>query len=67
MKDEKKIDFVFDVNKQLQQQIKESKLIKYALAASIVIGGVLALGVAMKVLSYAIGNYNVLKKNIYDH
>lgn len=62
MKDEKKIDFVFDVNKQLQQQIKESKLIKYTLAASIVIGGVLALGVAMKVFSYAIGNYNVLKK-----
>lgn len=66
MKNEKKIEFVFDVNKQLQEQFKSSKLIKYAMSATILMGGILALGVSLKVLSYTIANYNNFKSTIQN-
>ena len=64
MKNEKKIEFVFDVNKQLQQQIKSSKIIKYAMSATIIMGSLIALGISLKVLSFALANFNEFKKTI---
>lgn len=64
MKEEKKIEFVFDVNKQLQQQIKSSKIIKYAMSATIIMGSLIALGISLKVLSFALANFNEFKKTI---
>lgn len=66
MKNEKKIEFVFDVNKQLQEQFKRSKLIKYAMSATILMGGLLALGVSLKVLNYTLANFNNLKNTIQN-
>lgn len=64
MKDEKKIEFEFNLNKELQQQLKSSKLIKYAMSATIMMGGLLALGVSLKVLSYTLANFNKFKNTI---
>ena len=64
MKEEKKIESVFDVNKQFQQQIKGSKIIKYAMSATIIMGSILALGVSLKVLSFTLANFNDFKKII---
>lgn len=64
MKEEKKIEFVFDVNKQLQEQIKNSKFIKYAMSATILMGGLLALGLSLRVLSYTVANLNKFKNTI---
>ena len=64
MKDEKRIEFVLDVNKQLQEQLKNSKLIRYAMSATILMGGLLALGLSLKVLSYTVANLNEFKKTI---
>jgi hypothetical protein len=66
MKDEKKIEFEFNLNKQLQEQLNNSKLIKYAMSATILMGGLLALGVSLKVLSYTFANYNNLKNTIQN-
>lgn len=66
MKEEKKVEFVFDINKELQQQIKNSKIIKYAMSATILMGGLLALGVSLKVLSYTLANFNKLKNTIQN-
>lgn len=64
MKDEKKIDFEFNVNKNLQEQIKNSKYIKYGTTVLIIIGGILAVGFASKVINYAIINIKVLNQNL---
>lgn len=64
MKEEKRVEFIFDVNKQLQEQIKSSKIIKYAMSATILMGGLLALGVSLKVLSYTLTNFNKFKNTI---
>lgn len=64
MKEEKRVEFIFDVNKQLQEQIKSSKIIKYAMSATILMGGLLALGVSLKVLSYTLANFNKFKNTI---
>ena len=64
MKDEKRVEFIFDVNKQLQQQIKDSKVLKYAMSATILMGGLLALGISLRVLSYTVANLNEFKKTI---
>lgn len=66
MKEEKKVEFIFDINKELQQQIKSSKIIKYAMSATILMGGLLALGVSLKVLSYTLANFNKLKNTIQN-
>lgn len=66
MKDEKRVEFIFDVNKQLQEQIKSSKIIKYAMSATILMGGLLAVGVSLKVLSYTLSNFNTLKNTIQN-
>lgn len=66
MKEEKKIEFVFDVNKQLQEQLKSSKMIKYAMSATILMGGIIALGVSLKVLNYTLANFNNLKNTIQN-
>lgn len=64
MKEEKKVEFVFDINKELQQQIKNSKIIKYAMSATILMGGLLAIGLSLKVLSFALANFNEFKKTL---
>ena len=64
MKEEKKkIDFTFDVNQHLKDEIKNSKYLKYTATALLVVGGILAFGFASKVLNYTIGNINTLKQN----
>lgn len=64
MKEEKKIDFVFDINRQLQNQIKDSKYIKYVTVAASLVGLILAVGFASKVINYTIGNVNALKQTL---
>lgn len=64
MKDQKKIEFIFDLNKELQQQIKSSKIIKFAMSATILMGGLLAIGVSLKVLSFTVANLNDFRRVI---
>jgi hypothetical protein len=64
MKEEKKIDFVFDLNNHLKDEIKNSKYIKYGATVLLVIGGILVFGFALKVVSYTIGNIKVLKQTL---
>ena len=64
MKDEKKIDFELNVNKQLQDQFKNSKYIKYATVTATLVGVILAIGFASKVISYAIGNIKTLSQTL---
>jgi hypothetical protein len=64
MKEEKKIDFVFDLNNHLKDEIKNSKYIKYGATVLLVIGGILVFGFALKVVNYSIGNIKVLKQTL---
>lgn len=64
MKEEKKIDFVFDISSHLQNQIKESKYLKYGAIALIAFGSIVAIGFASKVINYTIGNIKKLKETL---
>ena len=64
MKEEKKIDFEFNVNKQLQEQIKNSKYLKFGATALIAVGGILAVRFASKIINYAIENIKNLNKTL---
>ena len=64
MKEEKKIDFVFDLNNHLKNEIKNSKYIKYGATVLLAIGGILVIGFATKVVSYTIINIKNLKQNL---
>lgn len=64
MKEEKKIDFVFDISSHLQNQIKESKYIKYATVTATLVGVILAIGFASKVISYTLANIKALSQTI---
>ena len=64
MKDEKKIDFEFNVNKQLQDQLKNSKYIKYVTITITLVGVILAVGFISKVVNYTIINIKNLKQNL---
>ena len=64
MKEEKKIDFEFNVNKNLQEQIKNSKYLKYGATALLLVGGILAVGFATKVINYAIINVKMLNQTL---
>jgi hypothetical protein len=64
MQEEKKINFVFDINSHLQNQIKNSKYIKYATVTATLVGLILAVGFATKVISYAIGNIKTLSQTL---
>jgi hypothetical protein len=65
MKEEKKkIDFTFDVNEHLKDEIKNSKYLKYGATALIAVGGILALGFALKIINYTIVNIKNLKDTL---
>lgn len=64
MKEERKIDFEFNLNKQLQEQIKNSKYLKFGASALIVVGGILAIGFSSKIINYAIINMKVLGQTL---
>lgn len=64
MKEEKKIDFVFDINSHLQNKIKNSRYIKYGTTATMVLSAILILGFASNVAAYAIRNIKVLKQTL---
>lgn len=64
MKEEKKIDFIFDISSHLQNQIKESKYIKYATVTATLVGLILAVGFASKVLSYTLANIKSLSQTL---
>ncbi|WP_396170514.1 hypothetical protein [Flavobacterium sp.] len=64
MKEEKKIDFVFDISKHLQSEIKNSKYIKYVSIATTVVGVILAIGFASKAFNYTIGNLKTLSQTL---
>ncbi len=64
MKEEKKIDFEFNVNKELQEQFKNSKYIKYATVTATLVGVILAIGFASKVISYTLANIKALSQTI---
>jgi hypothetical protein len=54
----------FDINKQLQDQIASSKMIKYAIYSVSVIGGILAVGFLAKVFNYSLKNLADLNKTL---
>lgn len=62
--EEKKINLAFDINKELQKQISESKLIKYTLYGFSFVGGILVIGFLAKVFNYTISNVSELKNTI---
>ena len=64
MKEEKKIDFVFDISKHLQSEIKNSKYIKYVSIATTVVGVILAIGFVTKVFNYTLGNIKILNQTL---
>lgn len=64
MQEEKKINFVFDINSHLQNQIKNIKYIKYATVTATIVGLILAVGFASKVITYAIGNIKTLSQTL---
>jgi hypothetical protein len=64
MKEDRKIDFEFNINKQLQEQFKNSKYIKYATISATLVGLILALGFATKVLSYTLANIKALSQTL---
>jgi hypothetical protein len=64
MKEEKKIDFEFNVNKNLQEQIKNSKYLKYSATALLAVGGILAVGFLSKVITYTIANIKSLSQTL---
>lgn len=64
MKEEKKIDFEFNVNRQLQEQFKNSKYIKYATVTATLVGGILVIGFALKVFNYTLGNIKSLSQTL---
>lgn len=64
MQEEKKINFVFDINSHLQNQIKNSKYIKYATIAATLVGLILAAGFASKVITYAVANIKTLSQTL---
>ena len=64
MKKEKKIDFVFDISTHLQNQIKQSKLLKYGVITATLVGAILVVGFASKVFNYTIGNIKTLSETI---
>jgi hypothetical protein len=65
MKEEKrKIDFEFNLNRQLQEQIKNSKYLKFGTSALLIVGGILAIGYASKIINYALINMKVLGQTL---
>ena len=64
MKEEKKIDFEFNINRQLQEQFKNSKYIKYATVTASLVGVILAVGFVAKVVSYTVANIKVLSQTL---
>ena len=60
----KKINLAFDINKELQQQISNSKYIKYAVYSVSVIAGILALGFLAKVVNYSVNNFKNLNATL---
>jgi hypothetical protein len=66
MKEEKKkIDFTFDVNQHLKDEIKNSKYLKYGATALIAVGGILAVGFAFKIFNYALLNIVNRQQKVY--
>ncbi len=53
----KKVDFVFDISKQLQAEIKKSKYIKWSVGIVATVGMLYALGFVFKVLNFTARNY----------
>ena len=64
MKEEKKIDFVFDLNNHLKDEIKNSKYLKYGSTALLTVGGILALRFVLKVITYTIANIKILSQTL---
>jgi hypothetical protein len=60
----KKINLAFDINKELQKQISNSKYIKYAVYSVSAIAGILAIGFLAKVFNYSIKNISELKNTL---
>jgi hypothetical protein len=61
---EKKINHAFDINKELQKQIANSKMIKYGIYGVSVIGGILAIGFLAKIFNYSLKNITELNKTL---
>lgn len=64
MTNRKKIDFVADINKQISNQIKNSQLIRYSKTAVFIAGGLIALGLAFKLINFTVGNFKNLTNTI---
>jgi hypothetical protein len=60
----KKINLAFDINKELQKQISNSKYIKYAVYSVSAIAGILALGFLAKVVNYSVNNFKNLNATL---
>lgn len=61
---EKKINIALDINRELQKQISNSKLIKYSIYSLTIIGGILSIGFLAKVFNYTFKNISELNKTL---
>ena len=57
----KKVDFVLDINKQLQKEIKNSNYIKWTVGIVTTVGALYALGFVFKVVNFTMYNYKNLR------
>jgi hypothetical protein len=60
----KKINLAFDINKELQKQISNSKYIKYVVYSASAIAGILALGFLAKTVNYTASHFKNLKATL---
>jgi hypothetical protein len=61
---EKKINIALDINKELQKQLSNSKLIKYSIYSLTIIGGIISIGFLAKVFNYTLKNMSELNKTL---
>jgi hypothetical protein len=61
---EKKINLAIDINKELQKQLSNSKLIKYSIYSLTIISGIISIGFLAKVFNYTLKNMSELNKTL---
>ncbi len=59
-----KINLVLDINKHLQNEIKNSKYIKWTIGIVTTVGALYALGYVFKVFNFTVHNYKNLKSTL---
>lgn len=62
----RKLEFVFDLNRELRKQIQDSNIIKYGLIVLGTTGTIICLGYAFRILNFTISNYIRLRNTLVN-